>query len=145
MKNWFTSFKTAILLSVITLLTEVWRGFLDAMFVLPVDFGDETMLNIAALIFTLLFALWAWFLILAGQGSRRGLIAAFILNAIVLFGIPVSWLFVYCPSACQAEAGIFNLANTLNLVFGTLAGISLGIQIWRRNPRESLNRSEVRV
>jgi hypothetical protein len=145
MKNWFTSLKTTILLSVITLLTEVWRGFLDAMFVLPVDFGDETMLNIAALVFTLLFALWAWFLILAGQGSRRGLIATFVLNAIVLFGIPVSWLFVYCPAACQAEAGIFNLANTLNLVFGILAGISLGVQIWRKAPRESYKRSEVSV
>jgi len=145
MKNWFTSLKSAIVLSAIALLTELWRGFLDAMFVLPVDFGDEAIMNIAALVFTLLFALWSWFLILASRGNRGGLIAAFILNALVLFAIPVSWLFVYCPAACQAEAGIFNLANTLNLVFGILAGISLGIQIWRRNPRESYSPSEVRI
>ena len=145
MKNWFTSLKSAILLSVITLLTEVWRGFLDAMFVLPVDFGNEAMMNIAALIFTLLFAFWTWTLILASRGSRGGLIAAFALNALVLFAVPVSWLFVYCPAACRVGAGIFNLANTLNLVLGILSGISLGFQIWGRNPRGSFSPTEAGV
>lgn len=34
-------------------------------------------------------------------------------------------LLVYCPAACQANAGVFNLADTLNLL--------LGLQ-WRRAP-----------
>lgn len=131
MVNWFTSLKGAITLSVIALLTEAWRGFLDAMFVLPVEYGDEGLLNLAAVIFTLLFSLWAWSLVLANRGSRIGLYAAFALNALVLLAVPVSWLFVYCPAACQAEAGIFNLANTLNLIFGLLAAVALGIQILR--------------
>ena len=54
---------------------------------------------------------------------------AFGLNALVLLAIPVSWLFFYCPAECQAEAGIFNLANTLNLLFGLLAAVALGIQL----------------
>jgi hypothetical protein len=131
MKNWFFSRQGAITLSVITLLTEAWRGFLDAMFVLPVDFGDEGMLNLAALVFTFLFAGWAWALIAASRGTRSALIAAFVINALVLVAIPISWLFVYCPSDCRATAGIFNLANTLNLVFGLLAALTLGYQLWQ--------------
>jgi hypothetical protein len=143
MKNWFTSLNGALTLSVITLLTEVWRGFLDAMFVFPVDFGDEGTMQLAAVIFTALFGAWAWSLILASRGSRGGLIAAFIINGLVWLAVPVSWLLFYCPAACQAEAGIFNLANTLNLVFGLLASISLGIQIWRGLPHQSMKHSNV--
>lgn len=130
MKTWFTSLNGALALSAIALLTEAWRSFLDAMFVLPVDIGDEGLLNLAALAFTLLFAGWTWSLIAAGRGSRGGLTAAFILNALVLLAIPVSWLFFYCPAVCRAEAGVFNLANSLNLIFGLLAAISLGSQLW---------------
>ena len=139
MKKWFTSLNGAIALSILALLTEMWRGFLDAMFVFPEVYGDESLMNIAAVVFTLLFAAWAWTLILAERGSRGGLIAAFSLNTLVLFAVPVSWLLVYCPAACRTEAGVFNLANTLNLVFGLLAAVALGIQIWRGNPRESVN------
>lgn len=137
MFKFLISMRGAIALSVVALLTEAWRGFLDAMFVLPVDFGDETMMQIAALVFTVLFAGWSWALIAASRGSRVGLLAAFAINALVLLGIPVSWLFVYCPAECQADAGIFNLANTLNLVFGLLAGIALGIQVLRNLKGES--------
>jgi hypothetical protein len=131
MKNWFMQFNTAITLSAIALLTELWRGFLDAMFVFPVDIGDRNLMELSALIFTLLFAAWAWFLIAAARGSRRGLIATFVLNGIVWLVIPVSWLFFYCPAECRAQAGVFNLANTLNLVFGLLAAVALGLQIRR--------------
>ena len=142
MKKWLTSLNGAIALSVLALLTEMWRGFLDAMFVFPEVYGDESLMNIAAVVFTVLFAGWAWTLILAGRGSRGGLIVAFALNALVLFAVPVSWLLVYCPAACRAEAGVFNLANTLNLVFGLLAAVALGIQIWRGSPRELVNPAE---
>jgi ammonia channel protein AmtB len=137
MKQWFTSLNGAIVLSVLTLLTEMWRGFLDAMFVFPEVYGDEGLMNIAEVVFKLLFAAWAWTLILAGRGSRGGLSAAFVINALVLIAVPVSWLLVYCPAACRADAGVFNLANTLNLVFGLLAAVALGIQIWQGRTREA--------
>ena len=129
MKTWFTSLNGALALSTIALVTEAWRGFLDAMFVLPIDIGDPGLMNLAAVIFTILFGGWAWALIAAWQGSRRALLAAFILNALVLLAIPISWLFVYCPASCRATAGVFNLANSLNLIFGILAAISLGFQL----------------
>ena len=137
MKNWLLSMNGALTLSVLALLSEMWRGFLDAMMVIPVEFGEEGMMNLAAVIFTMLFAAWAWTLILASRGSRVGLVAAFAINGLVLIAIPISWLLVYCPAACRVDAGIFNLANTLNLVFGVLAAIMLGVQIWRGSARET--------
>lgn len=129
MKSLFTTRRGAIALSVITLLTEMWRGFLDAMVVFPTEYGgNETFMNLSAVIYTVLFGGWAWSLIAAARGRRGGLVAAFIINALVLVAIPISWLFVYCPAECQADAGIFNLANTLNLVFGLLAAVALGLQ-----------------
>lgn len=132
MKNWFISLTGAITLSVITMISEFWRSFLDAMFVLPKDFGDEVLLNLAAVIFTMLFTGWAWSLLAAGRGSRNGLIAAFGINLFVLLAIPISWLLFYCPAECRATAGVFHLANTLNLIFGLLAAISLGSQLLPR-------------
>ena len=132
MKEWFLSAKGAITLSVLTLLSQLWRGFLDAMFVLPVDFGDEGMLNLAAVVFTALFAAWGYSIWSARQGSRRGLVAAFVINGLVLVAIPISWLLFYCPAECRTDAGIFNVANTMNLILGLLAGVSLAAQIWRR-------------
>lgn len=139
MKSWFFSLKGALTLSIFTIISEAWRSFLDAMFVLPVDFGNVGTMNLAAVIFTLLFTCWIWLLHLTANGSKRGLIGLFILNAIVLLGVPVSWLLFYCPIECRADAGIFNLANTLNLVFGALAGIALGIQIWSGKERKVLS------
>jgi len=134
MKNWFFSLNGAIALSAATLITHIWRGFLDAMFVLPTDFGDEGLMQLAAVIFTLLFVGWAWALLAASRGSRRGLIAAFVINSLVLLAVPASWLLFWCPAECRAEAGIFNLANSLNLVFGLLAGVALLLQ-FRASPQ----------
>ena len=48
MKDWLFSRQGAVTLSVLTLLSEMWRGFLDAMFVLPVDFDDAGTMQLAA-------------------------------------------------------------------------------------------------
>lgn len=132
MKKWLLSLNGAIGLSVLAWLSELWRGFLDAMFVLPNDFGDESTLQLAAVIFTVVFAGWAWALLAAWQGSRRGLIAANLINGLMLLAVPVGWLLFYCPAGCRATAGVFNLANTLNLVFGLLAAVALALQLWQR-------------
>ena len=131
MKNWFTSLNGAVVLTALALLSEAWRGFLDAIFVIPVDMPGPTTGNIAAIVFAVLFGGWTLALVHTWRGSRRALIVTFVLNLLVLIVIPISWLLFYCPAACRAEAGIFNLANTMNFVFGSLAVIALGIQIWR--------------
>lgn len=114
---------TALGLTLAALVSELWRGFLDAMFVLPVDFGEPATLHAASLIFTALFFGWGLALAFAWQGSRLGLIVTFALNALVLVAVPIGWLAFYCTGTCQMEAGIFNLANSLNLVLGSLAAI----------------------
>lgn len=132
MKNWFSSRQAALTLAVITLITYLWRGFLDAMLVLPVDFNDERLIHLAAVIYMLLFTGWAWALFKAWQGRRAGLIALFSLNALLLLATPIGWLLFYCPAECRAQAGLlFNLANTANLVFGLLSGLTLAVQLWK--------------
>lgn len=134
MKIWFTSLNGALTLSALALLTELWRGFLDAMFIIPNEFSQDNAMHLYALIYTLLFAGWTWSLISAARGSRRGLIAAFIINGFVWLMVPVSTLLFFCPVDCLAEAGwIFGLANTLNLLFGLLAAIALALQLRRDN------------
>lgn len=140
MKTWFTSLNGAIALSAIALLTEVWRGFLDAMFVFSNDIGEESFMHLAALIYVFLFALWTWSLISTARGSRRGLVTAFTINLLVLLIIPVSTLLFYCPVDCLAEAGwIFSLANTLNLLLGLLAAVALGLQLFQRDEKVTLH------
>jgi hypothetical protein len=135
MKEWILSRNGAVILSGLTLLSQLWRGFLDAMFVLPVDFGDEGTLQLAAIIFSLVFAGWGLAIWSAAQGSRRGLIATFAINALMLLAVPVGWLLFYCPADCRADAGIFNLANTLNLALGALSAVALGVQLWPGRPQ----------
>jgi hypothetical protein len=134
MKNSIFSLNGAIVLSLLALVSNLWRGFLDAMFVLPFEYSDETIWQLAAISFTVIFVGWAWALLAAWRGSRIGLVASFVINALVLVAIPISWLLFYCPAECRAEAAVFNLANTLNLVFGLLAAVSLGLQ-FRRTPQ----------
>lgn len=141
MKNLFLSRDGALLLSALTLLSQMWRGFLDAMFVLPNDLGDKNLMQWAAIIFTILFGSWAWSLLAFWQGSRRGLLWAFIINGLVLLIIPISWLFFYCPPDCRSEAGVFNFANSLNLLLGLLAAVSLMFQL--RQNRQPLIRNQV--
>ena len=137
----------AVSLTLAALLSEMWRGFLDAMFVLPVDFNEPAMLQVAAIIFTVLFGGWGIALAFAWRGSRRALIGNFVLNLLVLLAIPISWLFFYCTGQCRAEAGIFNLANSLNLALGVLAGVSLAMTlgvkrvpaVWTGDTKEPYN------
>ena len=131
MKNWFISLNGAIIITALAIFSEAWRAFLDAIFVFPVNFPDPVMGQTAALVFAILFGGWTLALAFAWRGDRKALIVTFGLNLLVLLAIPISWLFFYCPAACRIDAGIFNLANTLNLLLGVLAAIALGIQIRR--------------
>lgn len=137
--NPFFRLQTAVTLSILTLISEFWRGFLDAMFVLPVDFNNRGMMILASIIFVVLFSVWAWAVYLMSQQRCGGIMITFLINLIVLIVIPLSWLFVYCPASCQATAGIFNLANTLNLIFGILSGVSVGFLILKTRSEKTNN------
>ena len=141
MKNWFLSLNGAVTITALALFSELWRGFLDAVFVFPFEYPDPLFGQIAAIVFAVLFGGWALALAHAWKGSRKALIITFALNLLVLLMVPVSWLLVYCPAACRAEAGVFNLANTMNLVLGVLAALTLGYQIWRPQGDNTANQS----
>ncbi len=134
MKTWTSSLSTAIVLSSIALLTELWRAWLDMLFEYPggsvhaeVDGASTLALT---LVYTAVFAGWAYSLHRATRGSRGALIATLVLTVLVWLAMPVSWAAFYCTGDCSARAGIlFNIANWLNLVFGLLAAVALVLQL----------------
>ncbi len=134
MKIWFSSLNTAITLSAIAWLTELWRAWLDMLFEYPrggvhADIDGGSTLAVT-LIYTAVFAGWAYSLHSATRGSRGALIATLVLNTLIWLAIPVGWIAAYCTGDCSARAGIlFNIANWLNLIFGLLATLVLMLQL----------------
>ncbi len=134
MKTWFTSLNGALTLAALAWLSELWRAWLDMLFEYPGGYvhatidGGSTLA--VTLIYTAIFAGWAYALHLTAHGSRGALIAACVLNALVWLVIPVGWLAFYCTGSCAVNAGVmFNLANWLNLILGLLAGVALVLQL----------------
>jgi hypothetical protein len=140
MKTWFTSLNGAIALSAIAWLTELWRAWLDMMFEYPGPIlqaqKDNLITLVVTLIYTAIFAGWAYAMHVGLRESRSALITTFALNAFVWLAIPFGWITAYCTGDCVVRAGIFfNVGNWLNLIFGLLAGIALGLRVW--HPRYS--------
>ncbi len=152
MKTWLASLNGAITLSAIAWLTELWRAWLDMLFEYGGGFvraeidGGSTLA--VTLIYTAVFAGWAYAMHSATHGSRGALITALALNVLVWLMIPVSWIAVYCTGDCQARAGVlFNTANWLNLFFGLLAAVAIGMHLLTRwlSSVHSLDKSEKAV
>ncbi len=134
MKTWFSSLSTAIMFSTIALLTELWRAWLDMLFEYPsgnvhaqIDGGSTLAVT---LIYTAVFAGWAYSLHSATRDSRGALIATLVFNIIIWLAMPVGWTAFYCTGDCSVRAGIlYNIANWLNLIFGVLAAMALTLQL----------------
>ncbi len=136
----FSSLHTTIVLSAIALLTELWRAWLDMLFEYPsgnvhaeIDGASTLALT---LIYTAIFAGWAYSLHRATRGSRGALGVTLAFNILIWLAMPVSWAAFYCTGDCSARAGIlYNIANWLNLIFGLLAAVAL---TWQLIPRKAV-------
>ncbi len=131
MKNWFNSLDGAITLSTMALLAELWRAFVDFQNEYSNFLSGTGQVLIATLIYTALFAGWAWVLVRAMHGSRSGLIAALIINLLFLLVLPIGSLVSFCPSPCSELWPAMELANWINLVFGLLAAATLAVQLFQ--------------
>lgn len=129
MKHWFTSLGGAVTLSVIALLTELWRAFVDFQHEYSSFLNSTGALLFGALLYTALFGGWAWALLRTARGNRGALIAALIINLLFLIAIPVGTLVAYCPSPCPSLWPMMELANWINLFFGLLATVALALQL----------------
>ncbi len=129
MKNWFTSQDGAVTLSVIALLTELWRALLDFQYEYANILNNVGAVLLVTLLYTTLFGGWAWALLGSMCGNRSFLIAALIINLLFLLVIPIGTLVVYCPSPCPTLWPIMELANWINLLFGILAAGALALQL----------------
>ena len=141
MKNWFTSLRGAIALTLISLLVYLGRAFIDFYYVFG-EFGlGVGMVAGSIVIYLLLFGGWIWALLSAVQGSRRGLIAAFGFNLFFLLFIALGTLVSYCPSPCQTGWPLGEIAIWASLFTGLLAAICLGYQI----PQKAADRLQAEV
>lgn len=129
MKSWFTSLNGAITLSVIALLTELWRAFVDFQHEYSNFLNSTGALLLGTLLYTTFFGGWAWALRRVMRGSRSALIAALIINLLFLLIIPIGTLVAYCPSPCPELWPLMELANWINLLFGLLATVALAFQL----------------
>lgn len=129
MKNWFTSLNGAITLSVLAMLTELWRAFVDFQYEYAIVLKDVGAVFLGTLLYTALFAGWAWALLRAMRGGRGALIAVFIFNLLFLLALPVGSLVAYCPSPCSELWPVMEMANWINLLFGLLATVALALQL----------------
>ena len=131
MKSWFTALNGAVTLSVIALLTELWRAFVDFQYEYAQVLNSAGAVLLGTLVYTAFFGGWAWALLRAMRGSRSALIAALILNLLILLAIPIGALVAYCPSPCRELWPLMELANWINLFFGLLATVALALQLRR--------------
>jgi len=129
MKTWFTSLNGAVILSVIALLTQLWRAFLDFQHEYSNFLNSTGAVLLGTLLYTALFGGWAWALLRARRGSRRALIVALIINLLFLLVLPIGTLVAYCPSPCPELWPLMELANWINLLFGLLATVTLALQL----------------
>ncbi|MFQ5616219.1 MAG: hypothetical protein ACE5GO_07145 [Anaerolineales bacterium] len=129
MKNWFTSLKGAVTLSVISLLVFLGRTFIDFYYVYAEFSLSVGMVGLTMLVNMALFGGWIWGLLSTVQGSRRGLISVLVFDLFFLLVIAVGTLVSYCPSPCQTAWPLAEVTIWASLVFGLLAAISTGFHL----------------
>jgi hypothetical protein len=129
MKNWFTSLNGAITLSVVALLTELWRAFIDFQHQYSNFLTGIGAVLVGTLLYTILFGAWAWALLRGMRGHRGALFAALSINLLFLFAIVIGSFVAYCPSPCLELWPVMELANWINLLFGLLATVALAFQL----------------
>src|SRR5512143_816370 len=100
MKSMFTSLNGAVMLTVIALLAELARAFVDFEWEYSIVLNSAGAVLLGALLYTAVFGMWAWALLRAARGSRRALFAALGINVLILLAIPAGALLFYCPSPC---------------------------------------------
>ena len=129
MKSWFVSLNGAVTLSVIALLTELWRAFLDFQYEYSNFLNSTGAILLSTLLYTALFGGWTWALLRTMRGSRTALITTLIINLLFLLALPIGALVAYCPSPCPELWPLFEMANWINLLLGLLATLALALQL----------------
>ena len=120
MNKWFNSLSGAAAIAFVHLLLELWRAFMDMVFVLP-DFsgGAAGTVALIGVIYTMVFCGWLLALRQAGGGSRRGVFTAIAFGLLFWIGVDISTIFFYCPGGC--EEAFFDYATYAAILVGGAA------------------------
>jgi hypothetical protein len=130
MKNYFLSLNGAITLSVIAFLTFLGRLFMDWRYESHL-MGAAGSLDefLYVLVFLVFLGIFIWGMLAAKNGSRRGLIACFIMVLLLNIGFALATYFYWCPPAsCTSSPNMWRW-NWIHLITGLLAAIALIFQL----------------
>ncbi len=130
MKNWFLSLNGAITLSVIAFLTVLGRIFMDWRYESHL-LGAAGSLDefLYVLMFLVFLGIYIWGMLAAINGSRRGLIACFIMVLLLNIGFALAFYLSWCPPASCTSSPNMLRWNLIHLIAGLFAAIALVFQL----------------
>lgn len=117
MKTLFNSLAGAAALAFIHFLLELWRAFLDFVYVLPDYAGGSTgTMALISLGYSLVFGGWLLALNGARREKRAGAITAVLFGLLFWVGVDLSTVFFYCPGGC--EEVVFDIGTYTAILAG---------------------------
>jgi hypothetical protein len=130
MIKWFSTRSGVIILSAISLLLFIGRGFYDWRYEYPKQDPAGSSALPAAVFYLAIIGLWLWGLLGAQQGSRGWLIALIVLSALLNVVGAIATFTIFCPPGCEGWP-TWQFWNWGEFVFGLLAAISAALH-WRQ-------------
>jgi hypothetical protein len=135
LNNWFLSLNGAITLSVLALLAFIGRLFMDWRYeshLMGAAGSYEEFLYVLG--FLVVLGVYIWGLLASISGSRRGLIALFIMVLLLNIGFALATFFIWCPPATCTGFANMGRWNWIHLALGVLAAIAIGFQLSGKQP-----------
>ena len=130
MKNWFLSINGAVTLTAIAFLTFLGRLFMDWRYEFHLMGAGKSLEEfLYVLMFLIFLGIYIWGMLAAINGSRRGLIACFIMVLLLNIGFALATYFSWCPPASCTSSPNLWLWNWIHLFAGLLAAIALIFQL----------------
>jgi len=85
---------------------------------------DATTVFAMLVAYSLIFGVWAWALIAAAGGRRRGLWVALLLTLLANVGLGLGTTLAFCPTPCQTLWPVGELWNWATTLTGGAAAIA---------------------
>jgi hypothetical protein len=126
MSKWFTSRNGVIVLSLLSLLFFIGRGFYDWRFEFVKQDPAGSSVLPTVIFYLVIIGLWVWGLLGAQRNSRGWLIALIVMSVLLNVLGAILTVTVFCPPGCEGWP-TWQFWNGGEFVFGLLAAISAGL------------------
>jgi hypothetical protein len=117
-----STYRTALLLSVATLLAFLGRALIDYAFVYRELYQATRPIGILTLVYLAFIAGWIWALLAASHNSRRAMYALLGYGAVIALHAGFTQM-VFCPYPCRTAWPLGQVVILLNLILAIPAVI----------------------